>query len=900
MRKLLFLGLLVLSFHQPISAQWIQNEALTGGSIINDIIRYKGSIYVAINDNGLYRSIDNGDSWSFVDVGYDWSIDRLEIHKDEILAATSGKLFKSGDGVNWTENNFEGSFVKKIQSDGENIYIATLIGGVIKSIDDGITWTNLSDGAISEGVEAFEKNGDILYASKNDNSGTLYKSTDDGINWEQITVESGKWINGIYAGNDGIYLNLTDNILFSPDNGSNWADITNGLTGHRISQLYYYNDILFANANGQVFTTIDNGANWKSSQNYISGFNCTALYVNESNIFIGMWGGGVARNTINLDQAWSIKNEGLMLTSVNDLTAINDTIFVGSGYSFVRTSFDQGVHWQQAKDKYGFRSGSANHLTIYKNTPYVGTGGGGILKPDIEQNYWKTVSDDLPGQIINGLCSNDIYIFTAVSGEGIYRSEDPENGWIQKSAGFASGIRGLYAFKNFIFAGTWSGLFMSDDAGDSWNDISGNLAGKSINSVTYVDSTIFIATQNNGMFRSSNLGIDWENISAETISHLKAYKSTVIKGSHPGNLAISDDLGNTWRTVDDNALPKNYVIGVAFTSDYMFVGFGRPGQGIWQRQLHEIFPPALSVEVKDSIELVLREEGGIVIESDQQLTTENGEKLDSLSLHSLITVYDSNSSEIEFEASIDSSSMKITIVINAPVDGQKYVVEIDSMTNESGLRSAKYTSQEYEFHKNAPPVLSKIQKIGLEKQEITISSTDFSHAFSDQENDPFEFLQIIQSPKHGLLYKGAEAIEDNTIISFNELTNLVYKPNSDFIGQDSVTWNGFDGYDFASENASVTLRIDAITGFEEESQWYLSLYPNPAHDQINSFVRSDYTGTYRFILSNINGRILKEFEIEKDMQDLEYSISLRGLRNGLYILRLEGNGLNVSHKIVKN
>ena len=45
--------------------------------------------------------------------------------------------------------------------------------------------------------------------------------------------------------------------------------------------------------------------------------------------------------------------------------------------------------------------------------------------------------------------------------------------------------------------------------------------------------------------------------------------------------------------------------------------------------------------------------------------------------------------------------------------------------------------------------------------------------------------------------------------------------------------------------------------------------------------------------------VLKEFEIQKDRQKLDHSISLSRLRNGLYILQIEGNGEIISHKVLK-
>lgn len=878
-----------------LNAQWKQNEAFTGGGIINDIFSYKNNIYIAIADNGLFSSSDDGDSWTKVIIDHDWSIDCLGVHQDTLIAATSGYIFKSADGFNWIKLDYPGSFIKEIQSQEENLYVASQIGGIFKSIDNGITWEDLNDDNTNSGLESFHKANNVLYAGKYDNSGILYKSADEGQSWEQVSIGQNTAILEIGSNSKGLYLNSPSQVLFSDDQGVSWSEILNS-SGSKYMDIE--EDIIYISINGRIHTSTDNGGNWWSSDFDINGYNFSSLHINSENIFLGMWGGGVARTTITADEEWSVKNTGLYLDNVHQIRFLNDELYVGTEFSFVKSSSDEGASWLQEVDNYNNKGGNARHMATFKEHIYTGSGGGGILSKT-EDGSWIKVSEELPGQIIDGLCANEKYLFAAISDEGIYRSEDPLSLWEKRSDGIPNAIRGLYSFGAYILVITYDGLYLSDDNGDSWADLNVDIPDRSINSIALVDSTILAATQNGGAYRSDDLGQNWTKFSGESIRYFHTNGRTIFKCSDVGNLAVSYDLGNSWERVDGNLPDNSYITALGSSNKYLYAGFGRPGKGVWQREIHEIVAPVLMTSVDESEDYIIRENEAIVFASDQKLMDKNGDPLDSASLQPYVEVKNSKEESASFNATIDTTSTVIEVNIVNPTDKEEYIIVIDSLPNQSNLRTAVFTSQPYTFAQNNAPELNHILVYGIENKVINISDGDITASFQDEESDPMEILHIINIPQNGTLSLGGLTISDNTYIFHSDLGDFTYTPDLDFIGKDTIIWNAFDGYDYSTEPSSIVLTIDAITGLSLDYNNSSSLYPNPSNGMVTVSIKNDQIGKINYSIISIDGKLLHQSAIRKGSNAFEHTCSMEDFDPGVYILKYSSKFFNRSFRVVK-
>jgi len=166
----------------------------------------KGRILFAGTDNGIYRSMDNGNTWEHIWKGV--QVNGFTEMNNMLFAAVMNGAIKSGnDGMNW-EYVYKPNALHDISNDGENIYAMTLGAGLKKSGNQGITWESANNGLGTFNLYTFEikKFQNKLFAAQ---WYGIYSSEDRGRNWKLIrnglpdstaftTLETTK--NGLIAG----------------------------------------------------------------------------------------------------------------------------------------------------------------------------------------------------------------------------------------------------------------------------------------------------------------------------------------------------------------------------------------------------------------------------------------------------------------------------------------------------------------------------------------------------------------------------------------------------------------------------------------------------------------------------------------------------------------------------
>ena len=107
--------------------------------------------------------------------------------------------------------------------------------------------------------------------------------------------------------------------------------------------------------------------------------------------------------------------------------------------------------------------------------------------------------------------STDSYLFAGTSNSGVFRSSNNGVNWFEVNNGLTNlNIEVLYSNGEYIFAGTTSGIFLSTNNGTNW--ASCGLTNKTITTILFFDSTLFVGTNGNGIFYSNNKGVNWTSI----------------------------------------------------------------------------------------------------------------------------------------------------------------------------------------------------------------------------------------------------------------------------------------------------------------------------------------------------------------------------------------------------
>ncbi|MGD2122576.1 MAG: hypothetical protein PVJ76_12565 [Gemmatimonadota bacterium] len=186
--------------------------------------------------NGVYRSLDGGESWEHMGLSDTRFIHRIAIHPENpniVFVAAPGHrwgpneergLYRTLDGgLTWEKvlyvNEDTGVVEVAMEDNGRILYAAAyqrrrhawgnLTGGphsaIYRSMDGGTTWEKLGgglpDGVLGKIAIAIAKGSpNVVYAAIGDSDGGLYRSEDRGETWERVNdIRTSYWYGNIYV-----------------------------------------------------------------------------------------------------------------------------------------------------------------------------------------------------------------------------------------------------------------------------------------------------------------------------------------------------------------------------------------------------------------------------------------------------------------------------------------------------------------------------------------------------------------------------------------------------------------------------------------------------------------------------------------------------------------------------
>ncbi|WP_159888633.1 S-layer homology domain-containing protein [Paenibacillus puerhi] len=113
------------------------------------------------------------------------------------------------------------------------------------------------------------------------------------------------------------------------------------------------------------------------------------------------------------------------------------------------------------------------------------------------------------------------------------------------------------------------------------------------------------------------------------------------------------------------------------------------------------------------------------------------------------------------------------------------------------------------------PAVKNISKSGIEGAAVSFTADDFKKRFVRLNNLPLgkrlQTVKIVTLPdeSHGFLKLNGTDVTPGQEISAGDLGKLTFEPASDFTGTADFKWNGFNGMAYASDDAIVSVTINA-------------------------------------------------------------------------------------------
>jgi photosystem II stability/assembly factor-like uncharacterized protein len=235
------------------------------------------------------------------------------------------------------------------------------------------------------------------------------------------------------------------------------------------------------------------------------------------------------------------------------------------------------------------------------------------------------------------------HIFASVYGRGVYRSTDDGASWQMKSSGLTSvGVRWVLVDKyQYVWVCTEAGLYRSLDNGETWNlKLSGSFGtvfqdstnafvtvGSSshyrstdggitwtvipiISGIALVgihpDGSYFGITPNSGIFRSTDYGSTWKDLSnpyawtgytAAMTFNPKGHIFYAKDGDNAG-VILSTDMGATWIAINTGLSTKRTIPLLYHPNGYAFVGTN--GGGVYRSTSSTMTSGRLIITLNDA------------------------------------------------------------------------------------------------------------------------------------------------------------------------------------------------------------------------------------------------------------------------------------------------------------
>lgn len=151
-----------------------------------------GTLFAATYGDGVFRSTDNGQSWTAVNTGLSNKIvPALAVSGTNVFATTEGDgVFRSTDnGANWTAVNAGlprdaegGIYVYALAVNGTNLFAGVIDKALFRSTDNGQTWTRADRGLAPPFYLTLYASGGNLYTSGDAAMG-CFRSANNGQDW---------------------------------------------------------------------------------------------------------------------------------------------------------------------------------------------------------------------------------------------------------------------------------------------------------------------------------------------------------------------------------------------------------------------------------------------------------------------------------------------------------------------------------------------------------------------------------------------------------------------------------------------------------------------------------------------------------------------------------------------
>jgi photosystem II stability/assembly factor-like uncharacterized protein len=509
------------------------------------------------------------------------------------VAAQPEKSAPSGASVAvneaWQSTNGPfGGFLYVLTGDSQGRILAGGRHQLFRLADDGTHWINLEMPVADSLVPAALSTPDGQLLAISDHYG--YRMSKDGSTWTQTIYD----LRGFAVNDKGrIFAYGSGDLRYSDDNGAHWSPAKEGFPTGEVAALKFARGLGGLAVIGKsLFYTLDDGKSWHPVTGAPSPARLYALTGVGGSDVLASFADGIYR-AHGVDGSWKTL---FPVDSIghNAHPYVDDGghVFIGA-YDGVYRSADGGKTWE--KSVFGPEKSVYYRLALGRSGALYGTNGkGGVYVSKDRGIKWSPVMNGLTAASVNSMLLGKDGSVWAATDSGVYHSKPDFTGWEQSIARagltkivagpkgelFACGgpnfmersLDGGKKWEDVRYPGLdqlavapsgriWAdgnggakGLLYSDDSGNSWTKVNGEVSDSGPTSIAVnAKGHLFVWTTKYRLYRSVDNGQSWKPI-LNFIGHclLSCVADGTIYACNPQPLVNivtvyrSTDNGDTW------------------------------------------------------------------------------------------------------------------------------------------------------------------------------------------------------------------------------------------------------------------------------------------------------------------------------------------------------------------
>jgi photosystem II stability/assembly factor-like uncharacterized protein len=405
--------------------------------------------------------------------------------------------------------------------------------------------------------------------------------------WSRCTDVQGGRVQVLYSNDNEIWAMISQELFRSSDNGQTWAAV---VVPDRVTELLTTiakkDSVIVLGANDVVYST-DNGTSWTLSDQ--SGRGLNRVFAVDNGFYIA--GADGLFYCTDIRSRWEKRSDTLAKVSgssspVNEMKSVGGLLYANLRSTLYKSS-DGGRIWKKCDGR--SQSIYANNFAIYRQSLLALTRDSVYESTDAGDSWAAISSDSVATKTATSFFADSAFIYVGGYGGVIYRSSTGGRSWenirVNETGAMISSIASI---GTTLFAGSLGGLFKRDGWNGEWKACDAGQSRPAAAAMASVDSMVFVLTESNGVYASSDHGKTWKHSSPPFMMStrgrviISAERSLFVCTDYSG-LYRSTNYGATWDSISLPAISiYDYVTSIAVSGDTWYAGFKQAYPGVYR------------------------------------------------------------------------------------------------------------------------------------------------------------------------------------------------------------------------------------------------------------------------------------------------------------------------------